>query len=45
MLLNDFLNIVCVNLAVESSFRINDNNGTESAKTEATGLNELNLVS
>ena len=43
MLRNDFGNIVLFNLAVECTVGINDNNRTESAKTEATGSYDLNF--
>ena len=41
MLFNDFLNILGGNAALEGSLGIYYNDGTECAKTEATGLNEL----
>ena len=44
MLLNDFLNVLGSNTAVEGSLGMDNNYGTECAKSEATGLNELNLL-
>jgi hypothetical protein len=45
MLVNDLANVLNLYLRVESSLGINDHNRTGSAKTEATGLNYLYLVS
>ena len=44
MLFNDLLYVLGLNSAVKCSVGIYDNYGTESAKTEATGLYKLNLV-
>jgi hypothetical protein len=45
MLLNDLFYIISANAAVEGSLGVNNNDGTQCAKTEATGLNKLYLVS
>ena len=45
MFLNDVLNVVSGYTAVEGAVGINDNDRTESAKTEATGLNNLYFFS
>ena len=45
MLGNDLLNILCGYVAVKGSVGVYDNDGTESAKTEATGLNDLDFLS
>jgi len=41
MLANDFCNIAFLNAAVESAFRVDDNNRAESTKAEAACLNNL----
>ena len=44
MLFNDFLYVGRLNTAIECTVGIYNNNRAECAKTEATGLNELNFV-
>ena len=45
MLLNDLLYVISANAAVEGSVGINNNDGTECAKTEAARHSYLNLIS
>ena len=44
MFFNYFFNIIFFYTAVESTFRINNNDWTKSTKTKTTGLNNLNFV-
>jgi hypothetical protein len=44
MLLNDLFYVFASNAAIESSLGIYDNDRTKSAKTEATGLDDLYLL-
>ena len=44
MFFNDFGDILCLYAAVKGSFRINDHDGTQSAKTETTGRNDFDFV-
>jgi hypothetical protein len=44
MLGNDLRNVLLGYTAIERAVGINDDNGTECAKTEASGLNDLNFL-
>ena len=44
MLRNDFFNIFGFNHTVETAFGINNHNGTERAKTETAGFDNVDFV-